>query len=633
MNSLRPSLACLALFGAALVGAPSAEAAVGLLPNLDSPIEGVGAPTAVAHGNFDGDGRTDLAVLDSNAENVTIWRGTLFARFIKGNTLTTGNNPAAIVVGEFNGDTDPDLAVTNKSDGTISLFTGTGAGSATFSTAGTVPAGTQPGAMLAGEFNGDTDTELAVVNETGDTFSVLVGTGAAAATFSAPIANSLGAGAGPRGIAAGKFDGDSDPDLALGDVTSDDVRIFHGGSGVNFNAGVTLDTNNPDPIFPAAADMDGDGRTELAVGHSSSNVVSIFPISVSGFGAPLQFTGFASVSGIALRDIDGDADAELLATERLAQGHELAVRKGAPGVSFFGRTGIRVPDGALNPTGFSQTASGTQPGGVVVVPSEASGRLSIFALNDYHLALTSGTLDTVEVGKVSTVAQKLTFTNDGFGPVTPTSIALTGNANDYLVASNGCIGVTIPSGQSCDVDFRFAPTAVGARFAFASIRDSGARLEALDTVTLNRTAVAAVAPGTGPAGPAGSTGPAGPAGADGAAGATGPQGATGGQGPPGPQGAPGRDARVTCRTARRRRGQIRVTCRVRLVAAARSTRVRARLTRRGALYATGSTSSDHASSVRLRAVRRIPAGRYRLTTVSTNRRGQTIVRRSTVVVG
>jgi hypothetical protein len=631
MNSLRLSLACLAtLFAADLVEDRSAQAAVGLAPAIDSPIEGVGAPIAVANGNFDGDSRMDFAVLDNDAETVTIWRGTLFGRFVKGNILNTGNEPAAIVVGEFNGDTDPDLAVTNKSDGTVSLFTGTGAGSATFAAPTTVPAGSQPGAMLAGEFNGDTDTELAVVNETGDTFSVLVGTGAAAATFGAPIANAVGVGTGPRGIAAGKFDGDSDPDLALGNVTSDDVRIFHGGSGVNFNAGAVLDTNNPDPVFPAAADMDGDGRTEVAVGHTSSNVVSIFPISVSGFGVPIQFSGLASVSGIALRDIDGDADAELITTERPAQGHELTVRKGSPGVSFFGRTGIRVPDGAVNPIGFTQTLSATTPGGTVIVPSDDGGTLSIFAVNDYHLTLTSPALDTVEVGKISTVAQKVTFTNDGFGPVTPTSIRLTNNPNDFLVASNGCVGVTIESSQSCDVEFRFAPTATGSRSANVSIRDSAARLEALDTVLLSRTAVAAVAPGTGPAGPPGGTGP---AGSDGADGAPGPQGATGPQGTTGPQGASGRDARVTCRQGRRRRGQIKVVCTVRLVPVARSTRVRARLTRRGELYATGSARSGSASSVRLRAVRRIPAGRYRLTTVSTNRRDQTIVRRSTVVVG
>jgi hypothetical protein len=66
---------------------------VGLLPSLDSPFEGVGAPTAVVHGQFDGGNRTDLAVLDPTAETVTIWRVTLFGRFDEWNTLATGNGP------------------------------------------------------------------------------------------------------------------------------------------------------------------------------------------------------------------------------------------------------------------------------------------------------------------------------------------------------------------------------------------------------------------------------------------------------------------------------------------------------------------------------------------------------------
>ena len=61
MSALRLSLACLALSGGALLTAPSAGAAVGLVPNLDSPIDPVGAPTAVAHGHFDGGDRPDLA--------------------------------------------------------------------------------------------------------------------------------------------------------------------------------------------------------------------------------------------------------------------------------------------------------------------------------------------------------------------------------------------------------------------------------------------------------------------------------------------------------------------------------------------------------------------------------------------
>ena len=71
----------------------------------------------------------------------------------------------------------------------------------------------------------------------------------------------------------------------------------------------------------------------------------------------------------------------------------------------------------------------------------------------------------------------MTFTNDGFGAVTPTSIVLNSNANDFLVGANGCVGVTLAAGSSCDVDFRFAPTATGTRSASVSFRDSGRRME------------------------------------------------------------------------------------------------------------------------------------------------------------
>ena len=647
MVALRLSLACLALSGAAFVAAPTAGAAVGLVPSLDSPIGDVGAPSAVAHGHFDGGDRPDLAVLDTAAETVTIWRASLFGRFVKGNTLATGNNPAAIITGEFNGDTDADIAVTNKADGTISLFTGTNAGSATFSSAGTVAAGTNPGAMVAGLYDAGTDTDLVVVNEVGDTISVLFGTGAAAATFNPAIQHSMGAGANPRGIAVGDFNGDADEDLAIGNITTDDVKIMIGASGVNFNPGVTLDTDNPDPIYPAAADVDGDGLAELAVGHLSSNVISVFEVTAGGaFANPIQFSGQSSVGGVNLTDIDGDADPEMIVTERPAQGDELAVRKGAPGTAFFARAGIRVPDGVGAPDAYIQAASGVNPAGRAIVPSEEGGALSVFDVNDYHLGLTAGALDTVEVGKISTAVQKVTFTNDGFGAVTPTSIVMNENANDFLVGANGCVGVTLAAGSSCDVDFRFAPTAAGSRNSRVSFRDSGRRMETIDNVLLTRTAIAPVVPGTGPAGPAGpagsdgtdgtngtngADGAAGPQGAAGADGSDGTNGANGTPGPAGPQGAPGRDARVTCKPAKRKRGKVKVTCTVRLAPAARAARVRARLSRHGTVYARG--TAGRASSVTLRPVRALRAGRYRLTTVSTDRRGRTVVRRTWVELG
>ena len=332
MNTSKPVTRCLPLLVLALaLAAPApAGAAIGLAPTLDGILDVGGEPTFAIDANFDGGSRPDLAILDPTAETVTIWRGQSFGRFTRSTVLVTGNNPEAIAVGEFNGDADPDLAVSNKTDDTISLYTGTGASAATFSSVGTVPAGTDPGAIVAGQFDANTDSDLAVVNETGDTFTVLFGTGTPAAAFSAPIPNSVGAGENPRGIAAGEFNGDGDPDLAIGLIGSDTVKVVIGASGVNFNPFATITTGSLDPTFLATADLNGDGITELAVGHASSNIISLHTVSGGTFGPPVSFTESTALSGIALRDVDGDGDPELLGTSQSASVDVVSVRKGLP---------------------------------------------------------------------------------------------------------------------------------------------------------------------------------------------------------------------------------------------------------------------------------------------------------------
>src|SRR5687768_17557384 len=138
-----------------LLAPASASANFGLLPGLFSPIDAGSNPRVVVHGDFDGENRPDLAVLDTDAETLTIWRGGFGGRFTKGSVLAVGNDPRDVAVGDFNGDGDPDLAVSNRVDDTLSLFTG-GTGAA-FAPAGTVAAGNDPSAIVTGQFDGGTD--------------------------------------------------------------------------------------------------------------------------------------------------------------------------------------------------------------------------------------------------------------------------------------------------------------------------------------------------------------------------------------------------------------------------------------------------------------------------------------------
>jgi hypothetical protein len=72
-------------------------------------------------------------------------------------------------------------------------------------------AGGSPWSVAAADFNGDSDPDLAVANITSDTVSILLG--GPGGTFTGPT--DLAAGTRPIGVAAGEFNGDSDPDLAV----------------------------------------------------------------------------------------------------------------------------------------------------------------------------------------------------------------------------------------------------------------------------------------------------------------------------------------------------------------------------------------------------------------------------------
>ena len=82
--------------------------------------------------------------------------------------------PEAVVVGDFNGDGKADLALTNGAFGTVTVLLGNGDG--TFTAAASPATGSYPSFIALGDFNGDGKVDLAVAN--GDnTVTVLLGNG------------------------------------------------------------------------------------------------------------------------------------------------------------------------------------------------------------------------------------------------------------------------------------------------------------------------------------------------------------------------------------------------------------------------------------------------------------------------
>src|SRR5260370_431795 len=146
----------------------------------------------------------------------------------------TATGPSCIVVGDFNGDGKLDLAVTNFSDRNVSVLLGNGDG--TFQPAQSFSVGPNPWYFAVGDFNGDGKLDLAVADygcafactvSPSNTVTVLLGNGDG--TFRA--GPQLTVGNGPAGVAVGDFNGDGKQDLGVSNFDDNNRSVPLGDTG------------------------------------------------------------------------------------------------------------------------------------------------------------------------------------------------------------------------------------------------------------------------------------------------------------------------------------------------------------------------------------------------------------------
>jgi FG-GAP-like repeat/Putative Ig domain len=150
-----------------------------LLGNGDgtfTPGAALNAAGFIAVADFNGDGKLDLAVSNPADNNVTILLGDGSGNFAtaSGSPIATGLQPEAIVTGDFNNDGRLDIATANFSDNTVTLLLGNGDGTFTPAAGSPYAVGKGPFSIAAADFNGDGKLDLAVANLTDGTVSLLM---------------------------------------------------------------------------------------------------------------------------------------------------------------------------------------------------------------------------------------------------------------------------------------------------------------------------------------------------------------------------------------------------------------------------------------------------------------------------
>ena len=221
-------------------------------------------PDAIVAGDFNGDGRTDLAVANqATTTTVSVLLGNGDGTFQPQVTYAVGSYPVAIVAGDFNGDGRTDLAVANSAPTAPSRCCWATA-TARSSPRSPTRWGRIPTAIVAGDFNGDGRTDLAVANY--DRQHRVGAAGQRRRHVPAPGHLRGGVDARSRSWRVTST-ATAALDLAVANYSDNTVSVLLGNGDGTFQPQVTYAVGS-DPTSIVAGDFNGDGRTDLAVANS-----------------------------------------------------------------------------------------------------------------------------------------------------------------------------------------------------------------------------------------------------------------------------------------------------------------------------------------------------------------------------
>ena len=222
--------------------------------------------------------------------------------------VTTGTN-SQVAIADFNGDGIPDIAVIVPATEGSSVLVYLGNGDGTFQTPKTTsfPAAA-PKVFAVADFNLDGKLDIVANDSANNVGHVLLGNGDG--TFKAAILLPYAF----DGVAAGDFNGDGIPDLAMALPREVDIALGKGDG--TFETPVAYPvTLNQTGVFPgvdrvALADFNNDGRLDVVAIETARNEISILLGNGDGtFRSPVNYAGTpnaTSMTSVAIGDLNGD---------------------------------------------------------------------------------------------------------------------------------------------------------------------------------------------------------------------------------------------------------------------------------------------------------------------------------------
>jgi FG-GAP-like repeat/Bacterial Ig-like domain (group 3) len=269
-------------------------------------------PFAVVVADFNGDNEADLAVANAAGGNVTVLLGDGNGGFAPapGSPFQTGNGPFSLAVGDFNRDGKQDLAIANAGDNTVTILLGNGSGGFTPASGSPFKTGSGPLSIAVADFNGDGRADLATLNTGDGSVTILMGNGSGQFTPAPSIAG-LGS---INYVVVSDFNEDGIPDLAIARTNfGGPVGLILGNGDGTFSNSVFNFGSGGDPVSLAAGDFNGDGVSDLASANLLTNNITVVlaPFDMNVSVSAKTFPAGASPESVAIGDFNGDGKLDL----------------------------------------------------------------------------------------------------------------------------------------------------------------------------------------------------------------------------------------------------------------------------------------------------------------------------------
>jgi alpha-tubulin suppressor-like RCC1 family protein len=310
-------------------------------PRVDLPVlpSSGTSPYFVVVADLDGDGRLDLVVLNPDNNVVSILRNISSPGPITTNSfaaridLPGGSSMRGLAVRDLNGDGLPDIVTANSGENTVSVYQNLSTvGNIAFAPRVNFTTDNGPQGLAVADLDGDGNPDIVSVNWNfpnwnNSTLSIFrnLGTGGNITTNSFAPEVSIPTVSTAFPIAIGDLDGDGKPDLVVGgSENSSTIAVYRNTS---TPGSITASSFAAPVIFSAPgwvnsialADLDGDGKLDIAMVSQISSVFSVFKnvsqpgsFTTASLAPRVDYAAGYNPNGMAVGDLDGDGRPDII---------------------------------------------------------------------------------------------------------------------------------------------------------------------------------------------------------------------------------------------------------------------------------------------------------------------------------